>query len=166
MRHVKPSTRTVVSDFYSWWSLVAGIVCLIVCIALSLSASMPSVRDVLSVAAFANATTVGIVGAAILAYKGKELDGSAQRKFSTNFVLHALPAFVATALHIARPIHARKNQKLLAAAGLIGLQGIYMGVASSSRDTAFDKIEGLYLAPPAVLCSTVLLVEIMIIATL
>ena len=165
-RHVRRSTRTVVSDFYSWWSLVAGVVGLIVCLTLSLSAWMPSARDAISVAAFANATTVGFVGAAILAYKGIELDGSPQRKFSTNFVLHALPAFVATALHIAHPIRARKRQKLFAAAGLIGLQGIYMGVASAQHGTAFDKIEGLYLTPPAVLCCTVLLVEIAIIAYL
>lgn len=163
---VHAATRTAVSDFYSLWSLVVGTGCLVLCVALAVQEKMAAVRRVVSAAAFANATTVGFLGAAILAFKGMEIDGSVRRKLSTNFVLHALPAFAATALYVMRPIRLCRREKLLAAGCLIGLQALYAAVPCSQRYTAFEKIERLYHAPPAVVCCAALVTEVMIIAAL
>ena len=151
-------------DYYSTWSVVFSLILLIIGIMTRHSSKNDFVTRSCLSSLFVNATTVGIMGAFVLAFGS--IEGTERLKHRSNFMLHALPAFLATLLFLNAPMRLKYRDLVITIFTLVVFQCIYFVVPSSGGKLAFDKIEALYSCPPTMYISTFLFVQFLLISML
>ena len=151
-------------DYYTYWSAVYFVAALVV----ALVARRLTKNDVLSracvIAACTNATVVGFLGAGVLAYGN--IEATDQQKHRSNLFLHALPAFVSTALLARSASEVSREVVLSAIAMLFLVQLTYLLVPCGDGAMAFCKIGRVYGVEPTRLVAAFIVLQFAVLTLL
>ena len=132
-------------DYYSYWSFALFVSSLVIYIvAMKLS---PKLLSVVLGTMLTNSLAVGIVGAGILAY-GIKNGSDTSKLLLSNFVLHAIPAFLTTALYVHTPLKIPRRSVIICICILSVIQILYLSIKSSCGSVGITKIENVYCDRP------------------
>ena len=142
----RPSVNRI--DYFTYWSLVVNVVFAVVFTYLSLVKSefSVSVRNVLAAGVVSNASAVGLMGAAVIAYGN--VRGSEGELLKSNLFLHALPAALCLPFVAGwqRVVSRRPSPKEVAAAGmsLLLLDVAYLLSPDKTGKVGLSKVRNVY----------------------
>lgn len=143
-------------DYFTYWSLVVNVIFAVVFVSLSFVKGKvsESVRNVLSAGVVSNASAVGLMGAAVIAYGN--VRGSEEEILKSNFFLHSLPAALCLPFVAGwkRVVSRRPSPKEVATAGvsLLLLDAAYLLFPDKSGRRGLSKVRNVYGTDPLPFC--------------